>query len=310
MVNPEPISAARVTQKFVLSKCDYFVDVQLWPLRQNLNPELWLKNFKANELSFAVHLLNAFIFYTDQMIDQLLTAAFQGLSPFVASTAQSADDIRNGWSSFVDAAVITAVEGEVPNITDSGFMFARKARQVLGIEETQILSVRGALERLINRGPSPVVFVDDFVGSGNQFVETWRREFEINGVRISFDQFSRANGGNFYYCPLVCSEVGLRRIERDCPSVVTNPAHVLPNRYNALVADSIIWPGSIRTAAADFVRNASARAGIPDTDGGVNDWRGFHKLGLCLAFAHSVPDATMPIFYWEQNGWNPLIRRR
>jgi hypothetical protein len=49
---------------------------------------------------------------------------------------------------------------------------------------------------------------------------------------------------------------------------------------------------------------------MPDTDGAVvNDWQGFHKLGLALAFQHCVPDATLPLFYWEHNEWHPLIRR-
>jgi hypothetical protein len=58
------------------------------------------------------------------------------------------------------------------------------------------------------------------------------------------------------------------------------------------------------------VKAVSARIGIPDSGGAVvNDWQGFHCLGLSLAFYDSVPDATLPIFYWEENGWNPLIKK-
>jgi len=57
-----------------------------------------------------------------------------------------------------------------------------------------------------------------------------------------------------------------------------------------------------------FWRVPATRAGIPDT-GGVNDWRGFHRLGLCLALHHKTPDATIPLLYWNQNGWQPLVRR-
>ncbi len=38
---------------------------------------------------------------------------------------------------------------------------------------------------------------------------------------------------------------------------------------------------------------------------------GYHEQGLLLAFDHSVPDATLPIF-WSPGkyGWTPLVARR
>ncbi len=38
---------------------------------------------------------------------------------------------------------------------------------------------------------------------------------------------------------------------------------------------------------------------------------GYHERGLLLAFEHSVPDATLPIFWSSgKNGWTPLVERR
>src|SRR5262249_13559651 len=157
----------------------------------------------------------------------------------VAPTSATAEEVRNGWNRFVDTVVITAVQGETPNITDSGFTFARKARQNLQIEQQRIMDVRGTLELLTRGHTFPVVFVDDFVGSGNQFVETWQREFEIDGVSMSFERFCMSNHSQFYYCPLVCTQVGYSRIRSECGNVVISPGHLLPSRYSALAADSI-----------------------------------------------------------------------
>lgn len=49
----------RVNQELVQAKCDYFVDVQLWPLKATLDPERWLSNFENDELDHAIHLLNS-----------------------------------------------------------------------------------------------------------------------------------------------------------------------------------------------------------------------------------------------------------
>jgi len=155
-----------------------------------------------------------------------------------------------------------------------------------------------------------VIFVDDFVGSGNQFVQTWRRPIRTpGGTDISFAKLSTVARHRFIYCPLLCTKLGLNLIQKECPMVIVVPAHLIPPRYSALARDSVIWPPHLLSQGADFIRRCSAAAGIPDSPGSVEDWRGFAGLGLTMAFAHSVPDATLPLFYWEKNGWAPLIRR-
>jgi hypothetical protein len=155
----------------------------------------------------------------------------------------------------------------------------------------------------------PIIFVDDFVGSGSQFIKTWRRQVPLSGSTSSFERITAVRGAEFYYCPLVCTEYGFERIKKECAAVQLHPAHLLPRKYSALDPNSVIWPNHLRTTAISFLQAVSTRAGIPDTNGNVDDWRGFHQLGLAIAMGDSVPDATLPIFYWERNGWIPLIRR-
>ena len=173
----------------------------------------------------------------------------------------------------------------------------------------KIRSPKEALLKLLGDISQPIVFVDDFVGSGEQFLETWKRTFSFSSsVSSSFQEFSSRCDGQFYYCPVLCTEYGYNRLHTQCPQVTLSPAHILPTQYSALAPNSAIWPPDLRSSAIDFLRGASLRAGIPES-GGTDDWRGFHQLGLALAFESSIPDATMPIFYWEKNGWKPLVRR-
>ena len=66
----------------------------------------------------------------------------------------------------------------------------------------------------------------------------------------------------------------------------------------------------MRAEGQAWIADASRRGGVPDTNGAQpGDWRGFAKLGLALAFEHGVPDATLPLFYWDGPGWEPLMRR-
>lgn len=306
---PQSISPSEMTKELVVSKCDYFVDVQLWPQKSIINPELWLSNFLPAEMVYAIHLLNSFLFYSEQLVNPMFIAAFQMLSNEIRCAGDSFISTLVSWNSFIDNIIVTPVTGEDPNISDSGFVFARKARQQLGIKEAQLMSQEKALQLLVDKGPRPVIFVDDFVGSGDQFLKTWTRDVRINSTNITYKDLSSGRGFCFYYCPLVCTEYGYNRLKVACPDVTLRPVHTLSSCYSALAPDSIIWPPNLLNTATNFIFEASKRAGIPDNGGGVNDWRGYNKLGLTIAFTHSVPDATLPIFYWNKNGWKPLIKR-
>lgn len=292
----------RVTEEFVIQKCDYFASVQLWPLKEVLDPERWLKNFTGEEVEYAVHLLNQFLYFAEPLVDSIFAAAFQGLSRELVKPGDPLKASRQEWRSFVDSVIIVHVTGEIPSPADSGYSFARKSRRILGIRQDQIMDSRKAIETLRSNSLRPVVFVDDFVGTGNQFRATWERE--------NFRTVASDSRSSFYYCPAFCTERGARELERHCPEVKIRPGHFIPARYSAVARDSILWRPDQVEGAIEFLRRASARAGIPDTGGTqVNDWQGFWRLGLAFAFHNSVPDATLPIFYWSENGWQPLIPR-
>lgn len=308
MSNPPPISAARVTEEFVRSKHEFFVDVQLWPRETRLDIDGWLANFTNTEQDHAVHLLNSFLYYSAELTDELFKSAFHGLNLNVVDASRPYVAAESLWRRFRESVLVTHVTGEDPNNSDSGFTFARKARQLLGIDEYNLKAPAEALSLMVSDGPRPVLFVDDFVGSGDQFIRTWGRQYDLNdGSKLSFQRYASVVGTQFFYCPLFCSEIGRIAIQRNCPEVNLAPAHFLTEKYSALVDDSIIWPEHLRATAWSFVHDASERAGIMDYC--EIPWQGYHEQGLTIAFEHGIPDATLPIFYFDENGWIPLMSR-
>jgi hypothetical protein len=298
------------TKDDVLRKCAYFIDVQLWPLKNRVNPDGWLKNFTADELQYATMLLNGFFYLSEGVVDAVYRSAFRDLVTFLRDPSDTAFAVETKWRVFKERLLLTYCTGEDPNPTDSGLLFARKARQILNIPEERIVTPTVALERMATEG-RPVAFVDDFVGSGAQFLQTWHRRTKAGPLAgHSFASFASINPPvQAFYCPLVATSTGMKAIKDTCQGAVVSPAHVLNSRYSAIDPDSLIWPSELQLGAYKFLREASIRAGIPEDVSRTDDWRGFHQLGLTLAFFHSVPDATLPLFYWEQNGWTPLIRR-
>jgi hypothetical protein len=270
-----------VTEDQLLSKCRYFAEIGIWPRLSKIDPSAWLSNFLSSERLYALHLLNSFMYFSNDLLGQLFLASFQGLTRSVIGSRASLAQATVEWNNFLSRLLILRVTGETPSDADSGYIFVRLARDLLGIPEDRITTHETALERLLVDQTIPVVFVDDFVGSGQQFVRMWSRQYYPRSTATSFADFARETTlTKFFYCPLFATKQGKAYISLHCPRLTLSPAHILGGRHSALHAESIIWPDSLRESAGEFLRAASQRAGIPDTNGGVNDWRGFNKLGL------------------------------
>ncbi len=212
------------------------------------------------------------------------------------------------WHRLVNSLIFCPLSGEIPNPSDSGYVFARKARQVLGAPQNNILEPKDVLQRVRFFGAEKVVFLDDFVGTGDQCKINWNRE--IDGSGISFADLAQGGDAQFYYCPLICTEAGYSRIKSTCPELEVRPLHLLPKNYSLTSTDSIFWPANLSEDGPMVLHQASMRAGLVDSGGrDVNDWQGYGQFGLAMAFYHSIPDACLPILYWEENGWIPLMRR-
>lgn len=305
------ISPVSVDRAFVLAKCSFFVDVQLWPILENVDPESWLSNFRPDEMDHALQLLNGFMYLSEPVTDAIFAASVQRLSRLVVGIGKPFHEAQRIWKAFLQTSLFTFVTGESPNPSDSGHIFVRKARDVIRVPEDNIIPPDAALEILIRDGVRPVIFVDDFLGTGNQFVETWRRQVAFGDTRVrgSFESVASVRGGTFYYCPAVATTAGIEQLRTHCPSVVVSAGNVMSSRHSVISPDSVVWPEEMKDSGPEFVEAVSKRAGIPDTGGLTpEDWRGFGGLALPLAFAHGVPDATLRLFTWKENGWIPLKR--
>jgi len=299
------LPALPASETFVFSKLEYLRDLHLWPLRSRLDPFSWIKNFTESERPYAVNILNVFLYFTDDLVDAMFRASVHSLCSGLTSHATSLAEAKAIWSRFLRSLLVTYVQSEQPSLTDSGIFFARKARQVLGIPEEQIVDPASALEKLLDEPSTPIMFVDDFVGSGNQIIATWRRQYAITAGSHSFAQLP--NDSHVIYVPVITTRSGLDAVNAECTGLRVRPTHCIDDEYSLVAPTSVLWPDRLRSTAPDVLYTASVRAGIVDNY--EYGWKGFHDLGLALAFEHSVPDATLPLIFWDQNDWRPLLRR-
>lgn len=297
-----------LNESSTIDACNHLVDFQAWST-DKIDAAGWIGNFAVSERRLAAALLSRFTFYSDHLVDQLFQAAFQALSNSIRGEWKPFEAARVEWRDFCDRALVTVIQGERPNPSDSGFTFARKARQVLGMREDQLVHPSEAVLAVLNKSDRPIVFVDDFVGSGEQFRRTWRRTYPLsNGSAASFESVSKP-GAAFYYCNAMTTAHGRRRIREIAPEVLVSAGNIVADDHSLTSPRSALWPPGMREEGVAFIREVSGRLGFSEANGAEDDWEGFHKLGLGLAFEHSTPDATLPIFHTDRFGWVPLVRR-
>lgn len=287
----------------LLEKERQFREFQLWPLSTRLDLRRWLGNFEEQDVELAMRVADHFCYISDPLVDALLKASLQRLANKLL------------LSGHTELAAVTAspkvafvtVEGETPSATDSGNLFARKLRDRLGVPEDRILRPAQAIASLGQY--EMYVFVDDFVGSGQQMLHTWRRPYTVRGVAqpVSFQLAATAKVAEFAYCSAVCSSLGNRELTRDAPALALTSSHFLAPTDSLADAGAPLWKDINFKDGIAFLEKYGRKCGYLADDGTEDDWRGFNKQALSLAFAHGTPDATLPIFRSTRGGWKPLV---
>lgn len=293
----------------VLRKCSTMHKARFWV--SDVRERAWINNFSSSprEQFFAAWILDHFVFFSDEMVDSLFKTAFstmcqtfRGLfSPRVNAVAKA--------EQFLKEAVYTRVEGENPNPTDSGNLFCRKARQKLEIDESRIVEPALACEFAFNG--SPVIFLDDFTGSGEQLRTTFTRRYRstppYSFFEVRNERTKRKQPFTAIYICLVATETALSNLQRNRIPVQVYATHIIGSNYSVKKGSPLFDYVEFETFLRKWSSQLELHGHMKKND---HPTFGFHELGLTVAFQHSVPDATIPIIWAPgPSDWQPLYRR-
>jgi hypothetical protein len=294
-------------EKLVLNKCESFVTMGVWPSGSKLQYRQWLGNFSLVEKEHALYLLNSFSYYNMDMCIALLRASFLNLSNLLQPSTTISQQIDR-WNKLIADSVFIPVTGETKNVTDSGNLLAGYLRRDMLISQDNILTIDELFDSgfvSILKKFKHVIFFDDFVGSGQQFLTMWQEDFTKDSK--FYDSVGKqCSSLNLkpHYCGMIGTDFGVNRIRLAAPEIDLHFSHIISEQMSPLHPNSIVWPDHLKSSAKDFIVNSSRRAGIKE-----QDIAGFHKLGLSIAFSFTIPDATLPIFRWNKSGWVPLMEK-
>ena len=294
---------ADIVVQEVIAKCDVLKRAGLWLPEPSMRPRAWLQNFDEEDKRLAALLLDKFTFYNSRLTDALLKASYHSIADGMPKGPRA--PCRTDLVHSLSTAMFTPVRGEHPNPTDSGYLLCRKARQLIGVPEARILDTDAALNHAYTGGT--VIFLDDFVGSGDQFLTTWKgdphgKSFRDARIKTNFVAI---------YITLISTDFGLQNINTEAPDVAVCATHILEPKstLHGLVSQS----NQLKDDVDKFLNKYAMR--LRPTEPYIAKNSSFVRYGyknrsLLLGFEHSIPDATLPIFWSPgEDDWEPLIER-
>lgn len=288
----------------VVAKTETLTQTGLWSGAPKIKVEGWLRNFEAPDQVTAAVLLDHFVYFSAKAVEVMLRSAYFQMRNRLFAAIGAASE------AYFQNAIFTTVEGERPNLTDSGNYMCRLLRQALGLPDTAFFRPEDAL-REASAGRC-VIFVDDFLGSGSQFESTWRRVHPHPAH--SFAQLFDNQNIRCQYLVIAATSRGVQHVSGLADGLCVTAGHLLDDRlsvtslpWNPLKPDNY----SFREELPAFLERYVPRLRVAEY---LDDLKfrnyGYGELGLSLAFEHSVPDATLPLFWAEgSDGWIPLVRR-
>lgn len=292
-----------------IKKGAFYRKIQVWPLADDFNFEGWLNNFTdLNERYVAAKMLSGFLYYPKNIVNRMLYDAIGN-----AVSAISKKTGVNGAEIYKKQFIYSYIPGEVPNPTDSGPYFMRKLRDELNIPQNNIKMFGDIVDLLQEKGTKSkltIVFTDDLVGSGSQCV-TALTETILDKFKISLYDFAIKYGHVLAYAPLFANQKGVDYIRSKVRELLFTPVHTLGEEYNLFNAKCLCWDGDedLYVEGVELIRATSEKLGICDEINSTVSIEGYGRQGLFLGFEHGIPDSDPAIFFYNQKGWAPLMRR-
>lgn len=287
----------------VKDRCIDLIKHDIWSGITQIEFNTWMKNFRTkNEKYFAACILDSLIYRCEkqevalamEIFTKKLPQYLNELSHTLFDYSDLLNILKNQVSEEHKIRLVTVANPQDRPGKSNDTVF-RMYRRKLDFNDSWFIKPN-EVEREIQNGITTFIFIDDFLGTGNQFGSMWN----IEGFSL------KLKDSNVMYCPLVAHVEGV-------------------NKLNNLNSDLKIIAGENLNEDCDVFKFAFID-GVNTTDGAKEFYKnmlekynfknlleentfGYGNLGLAYTFSHASPDNCLQIIWEPQEGWEPLIKK-
>ena len=290
----------------VLGRCKNLISSGIWEGLGQIRLDTWMKNFASGkERYFGACVLDSLIYRSEKQTVALMEHLFQRTLPDLTRRVPPAASNSTPWLVLLQSPTygpdpflrVVPVIGWDDPPAKSGPALARLYRRHFSMNQEWMIwpwQIEDAKRGGINR----FLFVDDFLGTGEQFC----------GFAQQFNLSASLKGCYGVYAPLVAHATGVTEVKKCLPGLHVVAVEVIDDTYSLFSNDSPWFRDGVNSpqAAREFYDSLVARLRFPIKPEAL---RGYGKLSLAYAFSHATPDNCVPIIWSEANNWKPLLER-
>lgn len=310
MINKEKINSFN---DYALNKVYFYIESKFWSKLDIDTLHGWLHNFKSLEEKYcAFKLLDRFVYYSEEDIVRLIDYGLNELVlkkkifDYEVSTdfKGTNEDLLKIKSDFYDNSCILPLLTD--NLSESSLAMIRYLTNDLSYPESKVLDINNIKSNDL-KNVKHLIIIDDYIGSSNQLHTFWN----FTKIRVDNEEIiTKRLKSKFpnleieYFC-LVCTENGFLNFTSknmdDVPLKISY-CEMLTDKYKVFGADSIYFDNNEIEECKNILDNICQKNKI--------DFLGYESLDYAIAFHHSIPDSSLPLFYKQTSDWNPLFKNK
>lgn len=284
----------------IVADCRQMIAMGIWDI-PIMRLEGWLNQFcSEEERFFSACLLDQLIYRTSKQFEAGILGLFR--SNLNGAVCRGAPDhaltqMLAGWEEKNIRLVPVISDSDPP--TKSGPLVLRRIERLLNVRRKWMLWPWKALEQIKNGDICTLIFIDDFLGSGQQF-ESFFSTWGFNGV---------TSGIHCVYAPVLAHQNGINHLNGAIPDLLITSAEVLDETHGFF--SEAVWgrlgQGVVSAEdAKNWYESFETLHGFKPT---AVKSHGVGELGLALGLSHATPNNSLPILWATTNGWHPLLER-
>jgi hypothetical protein len=264
---------------------------------------LWLNNFSNEaEIYLALILANGILYYTQDEIMYLWKLILMNRVKLFLLKEEfgtaALPDVEVWFPEYLRTKCIFIGYGRAGKSGQAMVYYFKKSQ---GIEDLNYMELYEFIHASRNFGTIERVFLlDDFVGTGDQAVETWYLELDGKSVNHIHEKYHNLK---FSYLALAGFTAGKEEIEKAIPIKVIL-GQELDKRFQCFSDISVIYEDPIERETARKVMTEKGRMlyAYP---------LGYGGMELAVAFCHNTPDDSLPVIWKKMTdgSWFPLFER-